>query len=124
MLNVRSRQCLANILGVTESKLYRTLGILDKSYQRFELIDPDKPGKRRDILSIKGDWRFCLDGLYPQLLLPRRKPSEYSHGGIKGRSIISNAAPHRESAFVYTVDISNFFPSIHYTRVYDLFVGR
>jgi hypothetical protein len=58
------------------------------------------------------------------LLLPKLHPSSYSHGGVPGRSIISNALQHRDSIYAYSIDISGFFPSIHYHRVYDLFVNR
>lgn len=39
------------------------------------------------------------------------------HGGVSGRSIITNANPHVGKEFVLNYDIKNFFPGIHNERV-------
>jgi len=41
-----------------------------------------------------------------------------SHGFIKGKSIITNAIPHKNSRFVLNLDLKDFFGQIHYGRVY------
>ena len=45
-----------------------------------------------------------------------------AHGFIKGKSIISNATPHRNKKFVLNTDLQDFFGSIHYGRVYGFFL--
>ncbi|HBH6934993.1 TPA: retron Ec67 family RNA-directed DNA polymerase/endonuclease [Enterobacter cloacae] len=45
-----------------------------------------------------------------------------AHGFIKGKSIISNATPHRNKKFVLNIDLQDFFGSIHYGRVYGFFL--
>ncbi|MCR9117557.1 MAG: reverse transcriptase family protein [bacterium] len=68
--------------------------------------------------------RRWQSNLYTKLLLPKLDPSPYSHGGVKGRDIKTNAMSHQNSRFLMKTDISNFYPSIHRRRVYDLFTSR
>jgi hypothetical protein len=121
MLNVRSERCLSDILGIPLPELRAGLGTLDKCIREYYLLDPAKPDKRREILEVRKHWRRYLDRLYTRLLLPRLHPSDNCHGGVKGRSIVTNAREHLGSVYAYTVDISSFFPSIHYRRIYRLF---
>jgi RNA-directed DNA polymerase len=44
-----------------------------------------------------------------------------AHGFCRGRSIVSNAAPHVGADIVINLDLQNFFPSISYKRVKGLF---
>ena len=44
-----------------------------------------------------------------------------AHGFRAGRSILTNAAPHQNSAVVLNFDLKDFFPSIGYKRVKGLF---
>ena len=111
----------SDMLGIPARELRAGLGTLDKCFREYYLIDPAKPDKRREVLDIRKHWRVYLDRLYNRLLLPKLRPSIYSHGGVRGRSIITNASMHTDSIYAYTADISNFFPSIHYTRIYKLF---
>ena len=61
--------------------------------------------------------------LYKWILLRKLRPSLQSHGGVTGRSTKSNAEPHLKSSFVFKADISNFYPSIHHSRIYRLFLN-
>src|SRR4051794_10877051 len=122
MLNVRSVKQLAGILGSTAEELLVGLSDLDRYCKTFILVDPEKPHKLREVISISGRWRGYLDRLYQRLLLPKLTPSLSSHGGVRGKSIKTNASCHRGSVYGLTLDISNFFPTIHYKRIYKLFV--
>jgi len=121
MLNVRSERCLAGILGVSLSDLKADVRRLRKCVREFYLIDPAKPDKKREVIQVCGFWRKHIDRVMERLLLPKLTPSIHNHGGVKGRSILTNASAHSEGVYVYTADISDFFPSIHFKRVYRLF---
>ncbi|WZO98622.1 reverse transcriptase family protein [Isosphaeraceae bacterium EP7] len=88
------------------------------------LIDPRKPDKVRVVLDVFGLRKQLLGSLYKRLFLKRLTPSVFSHGGVRGRSIVSNANAHRASVHVYKADISDFFPTIHRQKVYDTIVGK
>jgi len=44
------------------------------------------------------------------------------HGGVKGRSNITNAKTHQGNKFQFTTDLQDFFPGISYQRVYNSFL--
>jgi hypothetical protein len=56
--------------------------------------------------------------------MPKLMPSPYAHGGIKGRHIKTNAEAHCDSAFAFTADVANFYPTVSHNRMYRLFVKR
>lgn len=56
-----------------------------------------------------------------KILIPIPLP-DCVHGGVKGRSNITNAKPHQGNKFQFTTDLQEFYPSISSQRVYDTFV--
>ena len=54
-------------------------------------------------------------------LLGEVSVSDCAHGGIKGRSNLTNAQPHCNQRFLLNLDLKNFFPSISHYKVYELF---
>lgn len=61
----------------------------------------------------------------PVVLPPGIKPSvprSLSHGFTKGRSIITNAWPHKRKRFVFNLDLQDFFQSINFGRVRGYFI--
>ncbi len=79
------------------------------------------PTKARTVVSPLRPVRVYQRSLLDKYLVPLLVRSKQSHGGVPGRNTLSNASVHIESAFVLTADISNFFPSIHFSRVQKLF---
>jgi RNA-directed DNA polymerase len=57
-------------------------------------------------------------------LLQRIMAPETIHGGLRGHSHITNAIPHTQKPMVITNDLKDFFPSISYKKVYDVFLRR
>lgn len=60
----------------------------------------------------------CLDELEKDQ--PHR--SKLSHGFHRGRSIITNAVPHRRRRYVLNLDLTDFFGTINFGRVRGLFI--
>ena len=54
-------------------------------------------------------------------ILSRIPTHDACHGFSKGRSVVTNAAPHLRAKIVVRIDLIDFFPSIHYRRVLGLF---
>ena len=56
-------------------------------------------------------------------ILSKLSPSEYAHGFVKNKSLLSNAKEHlrEEESWLFRVDISNFFDSISYESVEKMF---
>ncbi len=124
MLNVRQTKHLERILHTSEADLCRTLDDKNDCISELELIDPAKPDKVREVISVGGEIRRLQEAFYRNLLLPKLATSPYSHGGIRGRSILSNVRVHSDARFVFKADISNFYPSIHHKRVFNLFLNQ
>jgi len=49
-------------------------------------------------------------------------PSEI-HGGVKKKSNITNAKPHKGNKYLFTTDLQNFYPNINHKTVYNTFLS-
>lgn len=124
MLHIRQVKHLARQLGITVAQLDQTIDAIPSCCENLDLIDPNKPGRHRTVLKVSGQFRKLQDRMLRQVLLPRIKPTPFSFGGVKGRSIRHNALAHVRSRFAFATDISNFYPSVSNNRVYRLFVDE
>jgi RNA-directed DNA polymerase len=48
---------------------------------------------------------------------------DFAFGAIKGRHNISNAKTHQGKKYIFTTDLSNFFPSISHNRVFEMLIS-
>src|SRR5258706_3665767 len=96
--------------------------ILNRPQRYYRPFSIEKHGKRRTICPpiypLKNIQRALLKGLYEQV-----QWLGCLHGGIPGRSIITNARHHLGQYLVATYDISNFFPSTTDNMVRDCFTS-
>lgn len=99
---------LQALIYPSTSHLYRGFHIPKKNGE-YRLIEAPKKRLKnvQKIISLE------LNKLY----VPR-KPA---HGFIHGRSIITNAAVHVDKKYVLNIDLENFFGSIHFGRIRNLF---
>lgn len=102
-------------------KLCWILGHVDHLFDEFYLVDPNKPQKRRLIVNPKRPLREIQQRFYRSVLLKEFVSSEFSHGGVAGKSILTNLRQHLGQQYVFTADISDFFPSIRPSRIRGLF---
>ena len=124
MLRIRQVKHLARSLETTPDRLREVADSPERFCQELTLYDPAKPDKPRDVLNVTGPLRKFQTRLLRGVLVRKLSPSHYSHGGVGGRHILSNVQPHIGSSFVFTADISNFYPTISHDRVYRLFAGK
>lgn len=123
MLRIRQIKHLAHRLGVTVRVLEKIAEAPERWCEELVLLDPAKPAKPRDVLNVRGQLRQLQSRMLRSILLPALPVSQYSHGGVRRRHIKTNLEPHLVSTFVFTTDISDFYPSISHSRVYRLFAG-
>lgn len=121
MLRIRQVKHLAHRLSVTVKVLEKVAESPNRWYTELVVRDPAKPTKPRDVLSIRGQLRAIQSRMLRTILLPVLPVSQFSHGGVRRRHIKTNVEPHVGSDFVFTTDISAFFPSISHDSVYQLF---
>jgi RNA-directed DNA polymerase len=122
MLRIQRTSHLLEALRTTAQQVNEVIESPADYYEELVLRDPQKPDKLRTVVNVTGLMRALQQNLYRRVLLPKLQPSVYSHGGVVGRSIKTNAEPHLPSIYGFRADISNFYPSVHYSRVYRLFV--
>lgn len=86
-------------------------------------LGPDGQPEMRRITEPLGVLRRVQDrikGIY----LDKHTFPEHVHGGVKGRSNITNARRHLGLNHHFLTDIHRFFPSVRHREVYGFFVGE
>ena len=90
----------------------------EKAYTTFKV--PKKCGDFREINApskkMKSIQRWILDEILYKL-----NPGDYAHGFIPGKTIYTNAKAHTNKDLVLGIDIKDFFPSIKFGAIYNVF---
>jgi RNA-directed DNA polymerase len=124
LLNIRTLGELFEQLGTTEVIVESTLKHIPDRCHVLLVYDREKPGKKpREVVDPQGSLRELQKAIHNKLLLHNLTFSPVSYGGIPGKSQIDNVTRHLGQKFVYTGDIKNFFPCIHFSRVSRLFLA-
>ncbi len=124
LLGAKTVRQLATLLNCDYAKhlvyyLYR--GPVRDNYTHFEI--PKRSGKLRKIHAPKSNLVIMQRSLSRELEKVFKLKASV-HGFSKGRSIITNAAPHVRASHVLNLDIQDFFPSINFGRVRGLFMAK
>lgn len=94
---------------------------LNRKYNTFPLHK--KTGGYRLIkspcLSLK-----LLQKKLSEVLLEVHNPKPSAHGFNIGKSILTNAQPHVGKKHIFNLDLENFFDTIHFGRVKNMFMGK
>ncbi len=126
MVEISFRDCrtvkdLAKFLGMSYAKLasiiYPSTNLL---YIRF--VIPKKNGADRTIDAPKPQLKSIqrvLSKEFNKIYNPRKN----SHGFISGKNIVTNAHPHINKKYIFNLDFKDFFSSIHFGRVRNLFMS-
>ncbi len=109
---------LAMLLGRTPEYLASVVHGTYAHYREFSI--PKRSGGRRTINSPYPALLECQDWVHRHILGAARTHKS-AHGFVQRRSIISNASPHLGAKCILRVDITDFFPSIHISRVIKFF---
>lgn len=115
-LKIHNLRHLEYQLGIPSGRLIQTASKVEDHYERFNIT---KSGKLRVCYNPNSNLRTIQNRI--RQLLEKLKLSEYLKGGIKGESAFTNARSHLGAKFFLNLDISNFYSSITYRRVYQLF---
>ena len=112
---------VATFFGITYNELSKIFYKTPKYYQYRIFKISKKSGGERTIYApnkkIKNIQRILADIL---LEIYKQKPSV--HGFSKNKSIVTNARQHLDKKHIFNIDLKDFFPSIHFGRVKNLFM--
>lgn len=119
-LRIKSLKHLSLWLGVDKIELEELARHINSHC--YEIKKETSSGKKR--------WIFIADSRLKSIqrqiknrMLDRIPVSDSAHAWTKGRSTLTNARQHLRKAVVVKLDIKDFFPSVHYSRVYKLFIN-
>lgn len=90
-----------------------------KSFYRTYYI-PKRNGKKREISEPLPSLKEIQNWIYQEILC-NVKVSSYAKAYVKGKSIKDNARFHKRQIKVLSMDIKDFFPSIGFKRVLNVF---
>jgi len=113
---------LAKFLGISFPKLTYIIYIKnrDEQYRTFTL--QKKAGGQREIHAPLGILK-ALQRRLADLLQDVAVPIAFSHGFVRGKSVVSNAKRHVRRRHVLNVDLRDFFPSINFGRVRGVLIS-
>ncbi|MHB0937654.1 MAG: retron St85 family RNA-directed DNA polymerase [Armatimonadota bacterium] len=109
---------LASLLGIDIRLLLSFIFCTEKLYRTIE-IPKKNSGKRKLSIparSLKQAQRWILDNILYKISV-----SDYSTGFQKDSSILNNALRHTNHETVLVIDIKDFFPSVKFERVFNIF---
>jgi len=118
-LNIRNIKHLYYLLPSSQREIERLVGNIDLYY--LEMV-VEKKGKQRTLHVPQGRLKQILKRLN-EVLQAINLP-DYIQGGRKGKSNIANALIHLNKSTSVGLDVQDFFPNIHYKRVYRMFTDR
>lgn len=106
---------LSKRLGIGLTVLQDVAKHIDLHYEKF----PKKIGKKVRMLYEADHSLGEIHGRIETRLLNRFEFPPSIQGGIKGRSLLTNAKPHVKRINVGHFDIKNFFPSVQPSKIYN-----
>jgi hypothetical protein len=125
-LNIRSLRGLEFCLGISRNTLQSVAVKAETYYSPFpkpQKLKPFqkkfKPAKQRIIDNPIDPLRTIQKRIQHRVLATIDLPF-YLCGGVKGRTLLDNVGMHLGAPVIVTVDIKDFFPSIHNRRVYEI----
>ncbi len=116
-----TRNEVAELVGVKEQELaalMRPGAEAGSGYVEFEV--PKRTGGVRRISAPRARLKEVQRAILEKILA-HMPAHPAAHGFVKGRSTVSNAAPHTGATVVVRVDLEDFFPTVHFLRVEGLF---
>jgi RNA-directed DNA polymerase len=122
---------LAAVVKFSPERLAYTIENINNLYNEYTTAKTDRRGdynryldgtiKTRTICPSHGDLKFAQHRIKNRILTRYSLPKNI-HGGIKGKSNITNAKIHQGKKYVFMTDLQNFYPSINATLVYKTLV--
>jgi RNA-directed DNA polymerase len=118
MFVIGDKTQLAKLLAVAPQEIDYVLRNLQRYYRPSKIRKRD--GSFRKLLAPQGKLKV-LQSKIKSHILDQVPLFECVHGGVRRRSIVSNALPHIHKQVVFSVDLKDFFPHVTPDRVYRIF---
>jgi len=118
--DVQDKQSLAELLEITPREIDYVTSRLHRFYKTKNLSKAD--GSARKLLIPCGQLK-AIQLAIKENILDQITYLPCAQGGVKGKSVISNASSHVGQGVIFSVDVKHFFPSITPARVERIFMS-
>jgi len=119
-MKINDYKDLEIVLGVPIGELVYLAASMEEQVHVF--YKKKKSGEPRKICDasprLKEIQRLINKRILQQIPLPN-----YIHGSVVGKSPRTNAEQHMGKPFVYGLDVKDFYPSVHYTKIYKVLLA-
>jgi RNA-directed DNA polymerase len=109
LFDVGSVDQLAKMLAVLPGEIYQALSNRDRFYRTRKIPKPN--GKVR-LLQVPVGALKILQHKIKNHIFDQVRPLDCVHGGVVGRSVMTNARPHVGKEIVFALDVKDFFPRV------------
>lgn len=120
MFDLQTVQDIAEITEVTVYDLLKLTNSMDRNVN--VVLEQKKRGGYRKICKPSFKLKEVQKAINKKILQLIPLPS-FLHGAVKGKSTKTLAQQHTGKPFVLTVDIKDFYPNIHYSKVISIYSG-
>jgi hypothetical protein len=117
---IQTKSELAKLLAVAPFEIDNTILNRRKLYRIFQ--KPKPGGTSRTICVPTGPLQL-LQQKIKEHILDKVPLLPCVHGGVHGRSVLTNTRPHVRKQIVFTLDIKDFFPSVGPAVVHTVFTA-
>lgn len=128
---IKTGKHLAYELKVELSEIDHIIKNIDNFYYQKETIKKNDNGEPKikkgivqtrvlnpSIKRLKVIQKRLQKNILQKLTIP-----DYAFGAIKGKDNISNAKRHQGKKYIFTTDLTNFFPSVNHKQVFEMFIS-
>lgn len=120
-------------LGVSRNHLEYVLSNLNSMWSEWTDVKIDRVSgnpktykdgteKKRTLRPSRLPLKILQRAIFRMILSKVELPDNI-HGGVKGRSNITNAKKHQGKPFIFTTDLKDFYPSVTNHDVYKIFLS-
>ena len=109
---------LSMYIHISTNLLYKLSKYNDKYYMKFTV--PKKNGKNREICCPSKEMK-AVQAWILRNIIDKINISNVVTGFVSGKNISNNVKPHLGNRFFLCLDIEDFFPSIEYKKIYNIF---
>ncbi|MCP1536895.1 retron St85 family RNA-directed DNA polymerase [Methylorubrum extorquens] len=100
---------LGDYLGISHGTIYKIIKLKNRHYRSYYIKKRD--GRLRAISSPR-TFLKVIQWWINDTILSEFNPQKSVYGFVKGKSYIQNAQKHQGAAYIYNIDLRDFFPSI------------
>jgi RNA-directed DNA polymerase len=117
-LDLRAFQDLARITGENVQDFQKLANSMDKNVN--VVLEPKRHGGFRKICKPSFRLKQVQRAINKRILQSIPLPL-FLHGAVKGKSTKTLAQQHTGKPFTLTLDIKDFYPNIHYSKIFSIF---